>query len=601
MLVSGTGESRRRPAPRLVLLAAALLCAATLLSASAPARATPLPKQWTVMLYLDGENREMQSDLLTAFSDIIAAKVGSDADVNIVVQFDRIPKSSSYGGWTEAHRFYLTPAMEPTAANAIADWGDGRGGREVDMADGATLRSFVTWAASTYPAERYALVVADHGYGWKGLCIDETSVGTIMPLKGFAAALTGLPFHIDYLGLDACLMQSAEVGYELRACDIDVVQGSEAPATTWPLADVLKLFSDDPGTGTEALARHISDLYFAAHREEQDLTMSAYRLDRMAPLAASVQALATALATPGSDLVAQRADEVIAQLQQAVFTSRTGADYPAAHGLSVYFPESGQAVEVPSEFFGHYVQSVTSFSADTGWRSLLWHYYNRDMTTYSRLQPARTGVAMIEDTADLYDLCVRLTSPPPITSSWGDDTRWHRAPVTVTLTAAPGSGGLPVAFTEYRVDGGAWSRGNSVTVPAPADHTNDGRHAISYRSGDTATPANVGAVGNTSVMIDTTGPMTWTRSSATVRRGAVATLRYRVDDALSDTATVTIRIKSPAGRTVGVHMATQATNVALRSRVRCGMPEGTYRVFVYARDLAGNAQTQVGSNVLVVR
>jgi len=103
------------------------------------------------------------------------------------------------------------------------------------------------------------------------------------------------------------------------------------------------------------------------------------------------------------------------------------------------------------------------------------------------------------------------------------------------------------------------------------------------------------------VMIDTTGPMTWTRSGATVRRGAVATLRYRVDDALSDTATVTIRIKSPAGRTVGVHMARQATNVALRYRVHCGMPEGTYRVFVYARDLAGNAQTQVGSNVLVVR
>lgn len=599
MLVCATRD-RHRPTPRLVLVAAVLLCSAALLSASAPAGATPLPKQWTVMLYLDGENREMQGDLLAAFSDMIAAKVGSDAHVNIVVQFDRIPKSSSYGGWTEAQRFYVTPGMEPTAANALADWGDGRGGREVDMADTATLRSFVTWAASMYPASRYALVVADHGYGWKGLCIDETSLGTIMPLKGFAAALTGLPFHIDYLGLDACLMQSAEVGYELRACDIDVVQGSEAPATTWPLADVLKLFTDDPGTGTEALARHIGELYFAAHPEEQDLTMSAYRRDRMAPLAASVQALATALATPGGDLVEQRADEVIAQLQQAVFTSRTRADYPAAHGLSIYFPESGQAVQIPSEFFGHYVQSVTSFSADTGWRSLLWRYYNRDVTTYSRLQPARTGVALIEDTADLYDLCVRLTSPPPITSSWGDDTSWHRTPVTVTLTAAPGSGGLPVAFTEYRVDGGGWSRGDRVTVPAPADHTNDGTHTISYRSGDTATPATVGAAGHCVAMIDTTGPMTWTQSGGGVRRGAVATLRFRVDDALSDTAAVTIRIKTLAGRTVAVRTATRATNVALQSLVRCDMPKGTYRFFVYARDLAGNAQTRVGSNRLVV-
>ncbi len=93
-----------------------------------------------------------------------------------------------------------------------------------------------------------------------------------------------------------------------------------------------------------------------------------------------------------------------------------------------------------------------------------------------------------------------------------------------------------------------------------------------------ATPANVGAAGNTSVMIDTTGPMTGTRSGATV----------------------TIRIKTLAGRTVGVHTATQATNAALQSRFRCGMPKETYRVFVYAREPAGNAQTEVGSNVLVV-
>ena len=175
------------PLGLLALLAAALLYSAALLAAPAPAGAAPAPKQWTVMLYLDGENREIQGDLLTAFADMIAADVGSNADVSVVVQFDRIPKSSAYGGWTEAHRFYVTPGMEPTPANAIADWGDGRGGREVEMSDGATLRSFVTWAADTYPAARYALIVADHGYGWKGLCIDETSLAPQTVLAGVLA------------------------------------------------------------------------------------------------------------------------------------------------------------------------------------------------------------------------------------------------------------------------------------------------------------------------------------------------------------------------------------------------------------------------------
>ena len=44
------------------------------------------------------------------------------------------------------------------------------------------------------------------------------------------------------------------------------------------------------------------------------------------------------------------------------------------------------------------------------------------------------------------------------------------------------SGGA--AATEYRLDGGAWTTGTSVTVPAPANHTNDGTHAILYRATD---------------------------------------------------------------------------------------------------------------------
>jgi hypothetical protein len=596
-----------RPATLPALLTLVVLCAATLLGAAGAATAAaaaPAPKQWTVMLYLDGENREIQSDMLAAFAGMIAGNVGSDADVNIVAQFDRIPRSSAYGGWTEAHRFYVTPGMEPTPANAVADWGDGQGGREVDMSQGSTLRDFVTWAAQTYPADRYALIVADHGYGWKGLCIDETSLGNIMPVKDFASALTGLPFHVDYLGLDTCLMQSAEVGYELRGCDIDVVQGSEAPASTWPLAGVLELFTDDPGIASEDLAARIGDLYFAFHPDQDDLTMSAYRLPRMAPLAASVNALAAELASPDGDLVPQRAGEVLTQLRQAVFTARTGSDFPAAHGLSVFFPDfagTGAVVTIPTEFLDHYRQDVTAFSADAGWRGLLWRYYTRQATVYPRLQPARAGVTMIEDTADLYDLCVRLASPPPTTTSFGDDPDWHRVPVTVTFTATAAAGGLPVSFTEYRLDGGAWTRGTSVTVPAPRDHSGDGTHTVDYRSADTATPATVAAANRGYVKIDTEGPVTWTQGGATVRRGGVAVLRYRVDDALSETAAVTIRITGPTGRTVRVVKATRVTNRSARSRVRCTMPKGTYRFVVCARDLAGNTQTRMGRNRLVVK
>ncbi len=70
---------------------------------------------------------------------------------------------------------------------------------------------------------------------------------------------------------------------------------------------------------------------------------------------------------------------------------------------------------------------------------------------------------------------------PPVTSAVGLDGRWHRAPVTVTLTAAdPGEGGSGVEYTEYSLDGGPWTRGESVTVDV------EGTHSLSYRSVDFA-------------------------------------------------------------------------------------------------------------------
>ena len=39
---------------------------------------------------------------------------------------------------------------------------------EVNMADGQTLVDFVKWAMENYPADKYALILSDHGMGWPG-------------------------------------------------------------------------------------------------------------------------------------------------------------------------------------------------------------------------------------------------------------------------------------------------------------------------------------------------------------------------------------------------------------------------------------------------
>ena len=99
----------------------------------------------------------------------------------------------------------------------------------------------------------------------------------------------------------------------------------------------------------------------------------------------------------------------------------------------------------------------------------------------------------------LRSATVRIDTTLPTTT---DDAPagWSDSPVTVTLSPADALSGI--ASTQYRIDGGAFQGGTSVTIPAPADHSNDGAHTIEYRSTDNA--GNVEPLQPATVRIDTT-------------------------------------------------------------------------------------------------
>jgi hypothetical protein len=121
-----------------------------------PSMETMLPldvKEWTFMVYLDADN-DLETSGIVDFYEM--ASVGSTADINIVVQFDRIDGySESDGDWTDCRRFYITLGMAPTAENALSSLG------EVNMGDPQSLIDFVNWTIMEYPAERYILVLWD--------------------------------------------------------------------------------------------------------------------------------------------------------------------------------------------------------------------------------------------------------------------------------------------------------------------------------------------------------------------------------------------------------------------------------------------------------
>src|SRR5205823_9318348 len=80
--------------------------------------------------------------------------------------------------------------------------------------------------------------------------------------------------------------------------------------------------------------------------------------------------------------------------------------------------------------------------------------------------------------------------------------------------------------SDLKIDGAAtYTTGSSVAIPAPADHSNDGTHTITYRSTDAV--GNVETAKTATVRIDTIAPATtdnapagWSKTTVTVALAA---------------------------------------------------------------------------------
>ena len=172
---------------------------------------------------------------------------------------------------------------------------------------------------------------------------------------------------------------------------------------------------------------------------------------------------------------------------------------------------------------------------------------------------------------------------------------WSTVAVTVTLSPADALSGI--ASTQYRVDGGAFQGGTSVSIPAPVDHSNDGAHAVEYRSTDNA--GNVEPLQTTTVRIDTTlpaGALTAPVNGAHVN-GAVA-ISASASDLPSGVASAEFLVR-PNGAGSFTSVATDTSAPYDTSWDSTGAPEGNADLKVVVLDNAGLSVTSAISTVVV--
>jgi len=270
--------------------AIALLGVFLALGMSSPMSSGEDEKAWTVMIYLDADNN-LESAALMNMEWL--ENVGSSSEVNYLVLLDTL------SGGTELIYIEKSTVRESVVLNDDYRFLDDD---EVNMADPAVLQEFIEIGVKDFPATYYALILWDHGGGWRGICWDDTTGEddciTMDELRSaFAGAYEETREVIDIVGFDACLMAMPEVAYELRDyADYLIFSEETIYGTSFPYEMIATDLNKDPTIGplecVELMAKDYAD-YYTFNNGYPDWTISTFDMAYMDDMTDAVEYLAS--------------------------------------------------------------------------------------------------------------------------------------------------------------------------------------------------------------------------------------------------------------------------------------------------------------------
>lgn len=367
-------------------------------------------KTWTVMVYMDADN-----NLDPAGVDDIheMQAVGSTDNVNVVVLFDRWHKTSGLNGTVI---FYIHQGYNETV------WGGWSEEYEKNMGDPETLKWFVNYTVYKYPAEKYALILWDHGGNWEGACWDETNGWDCLTVEDIKEAIeNSILDKIDLLGFDACNMASIEVAYTLTLTDkvgIMVASQEWIPWDGWPYDMILKELAANPAWNAREFSSSIVENYVVSYAGVPLLkivaTLSAINLTYVDDLVSLLSDLTDYILTDFNNLkmavtgakneadrywfgmwhqgpyidvyqfiqklgaqrksLKQYTDHILELWDDLVIKSKcySGPHMRGCNGLTIYFPRNRNLFCTPEPYY----ENIPEFAEKTKWYDLLTAYFS---------------------------------------------------------------------------------------------------------------------------------------------------------------------------------------------------------------------------------
>lgn len=195
---------------------------------------TTNPRRWTIMVYLDGDNN-LESFMMEDIDEMMRGYVEMQG-MDLILLVDRIEGYSNddivLGQDFTDTRLYRISRNFYTRLDGVPFFQDISRSSvyEANMGDPATLKKFITFCKNNYPADKYGLILWNHGDGVskggdstsgtntlfnKTICMDDTDDGDVLYTAEISDGLT-YSESVDLLGFDACLMGSIEIAYQYR-------------------------------------------------------------------------------------------------------------------------------------------------------------------------------------------------------------------------------------------------------------------------------------------------------------------------------------------------------------------------------------------------
>ena len=275
-------------------------------------------RKWTVLLYMNGANDLEEFGLLNLNQ---IEKFGSDSNVTFVAQFKRIRTNNTYddksdGDWTGARRYVVrrdddtshiySPVLS-TRAN-------------IDMGNAATLQEFVQWGVQTFPAQHYAIILWNHGAGWRsrgvkpvtrGFSYDDEKSTHIDTIEVPGAIDMGTGRKWDLVSWDSSLMQMLEISYEIKDKANWIVGSEESPpGRGLPYDQWIDKLIANPDADGRFVGEAICDSMLAGYGSNSNITESLLDASKISALAGAVNnfggALLNAKATYGEAIASAR-------------------------------------------------------------------------------------------------------------------------------------------------------------------------------------------------------------------------------------------------------------------------------------------------------